>query len=175
MRLTINRRAIRANGTMPTEPVTSILDGNSAPLPAFVSTLHTADGEEVGRVVYRPARPLSCGARLWVETMRPVDVARRCGRPLPHTHTPRPCRTIIHVNQHVARRNVKHGEDEPPITVKSGKRNRYGHTALIAPGVRVAHDPADPALDGSIYFVEAPIIKPAPYPTRPRNNLNSSK
>lgn len=26
------------------------------------------DGEEVARVVYRPHKPLSCGARCWIET-----------------------------------------------------------------------------------------------------------
>jgi len=31
-------------------------------------------GEEVARVVYRPHRPLSCGARCWVETNGEVRI-----------------------------------------------------------------------------------------------------
>jgi len=33
------------------------------------------DGEEVARVVYRPEKPLSCGAHVWIETTARVDVA----------------------------------------------------------------------------------------------------
>lgn len=39
---------------------------------------HTAsimkDGEEVARVVYSPDKPLSCGARVWIETENQVVV-----------------------------------------------------------------------------------------------------
>jgi len=30
------------------------------------------DGSEVARVVYRPDSPLSCGAHVWIETMKEV-------------------------------------------------------------------------------------------------------
>lgn len=30
------------------------------------------DGEEVARVVYRPDKPLSCGAKCWIETQNKV-------------------------------------------------------------------------------------------------------
>jgi len=30
-------------------------------------------GEEVARVVYRPHKPLSCGARCWIETQLKVE------------------------------------------------------------------------------------------------------
>lgn len=32
------------------------------------------DGVEVARVVYRPHKPLSCGARCWIETQLKVEV-----------------------------------------------------------------------------------------------------
>jgi hypothetical protein len=32
------------------------------------------DGEEIARVVYRPDKPLSCGARVWIETKKEVRV-----------------------------------------------------------------------------------------------------
>lgn len=37
----------------------------------------------------------------------------------------------IHVNQHVIRKNLKHDEDEPCITVKSSRDNQYGKTVTI--------------------------------------------
>ena len=36
--------------------------------------LFDAEGREVARVIYRPEKPLSCGARVWIETHNPVDV-----------------------------------------------------------------------------------------------------
>jgi len=34
-------------------------------------------GEEVARVVYRPDRPLSCGAHVWIETQLTVQTITR--------------------------------------------------------------------------------------------------
>ena len=38
---------------------------------------------------------------------------------------------IIHVNQHVIKRNTKLGTDEPVLTVKTYRENNYGHEAII--------------------------------------------
>ena len=40
-------------------------------------------------------------------------------------------KTVIHVNQHVIRANKKKGENNPVITVKDYKSNRYAHDAII--------------------------------------------
>ena len=40
-------------------------------------------------------------------------------------------KTIIHVNQHVIRKNTKTGESKPCLTVKTYKENRYAHEAVI--------------------------------------------
>lgn len=32
------------------------------------------DGEVVARIVYRPDKPLSCGAKVWIETENRVEV-----------------------------------------------------------------------------------------------------
>jgi hypothetical protein len=40
-------------------------------------------------------------------------------------------KTVIHVNQHVIRRNGKTGGRAPCLTVKSGKSNTYAHEAII--------------------------------------------
>ena len=37
--------------------------------------IRDADGNEVARVVYRPHKPLSCGARCWIETQLEVEVS----------------------------------------------------------------------------------------------------
>lgn len=36
--------------------------------------LFDQDGREVAKVIYSPEKPLSCGARVWIETYNPVDV-----------------------------------------------------------------------------------------------------
>lgn len=36
--------------------------------------IRDANGDEVARVVYRPHRPLSCGAHCWIETQLKVDL-----------------------------------------------------------------------------------------------------
>jgi len=47
--------------------------------------------------------------------------------------------TYIHVNQHKIKANLKHGTNEPVITVKQGKSNRYGHTVDILGPSSVAY------------------------------------
>ena len=37
----------------------------------------------------------------------------------------------IHVNQHKIKANLKHGTNEPVITVKEGRKNTYGHSVQI--------------------------------------------
>ncbi len=34
-------------------------------------------GNEVARVVYRPEQPLSCGARVWIETKQGIEIIER--------------------------------------------------------------------------------------------------
>ena len=40
-------------------------------------------------------------------------------------------KTYIHVNQHKIRGNLKHGTNDPVITVKEGKSNTYCHEVKI--------------------------------------------
>jgi hypothetical protein len=37
---------------------------------------HAVDIDGPAKVVYRPSSPLSCGARVWIETLAPVIIAR---------------------------------------------------------------------------------------------------
>jgi len=34
---------------------------------AHEAILRTKEGDEIARVIYRPHKPLSCGARVWIE------------------------------------------------------------------------------------------------------------
>ena len=38
---------------------------------------------------------------------------------------------IIHVNQHKIRKNTKEGTDEPVLTIKTYKDNKYAHEAVM--------------------------------------------
>lgn len=40
-------------------------------------------------------------------------------------------KTIVHVNQHNIRSNVKHNTNKPVLTCKTYKENNYGHIAII--------------------------------------------
>ncbi|CAM5235767.1 hypothetical protein [Streptomyces griseomycini] len=68
-------------------------------------------------------------------------------------------KTIIHVNQHVIRRNRTHGENEPVLTVKTYKSNAYAHTAIIrdangAEVARVIYRPDRPLPCGAHVWIE---------------------
>ncbi len=66
---------------------------------------------------------------------------------------------IIHVNQHVIRRNTKNKTFEPVLTVKTYKENNYAHEAIIMTkeGVEVARvvdSPHKPLSCGARVWVE---------------------
>lgn len=63
-------------------------------------------------------------------------------------------KTIIHVNQHVIRANLKHGENNPVLTVKSGKTNRYAHEVVIDGPSKVVHSPDKPLSCGARVWIE---------------------
>lgn len=64
-------RSNRKNGA--NEPVLTVktYDSNTY---AHEAIIRDAAGNEVARVVYRPDKPLSCGARVWIETYGTVEI-----------------------------------------------------------------------------------------------------
>jgi hypothetical protein len=68
-------------------------------------------------------------------------------------------KTIIHVNQHIIKKNTKTGENEPPLTVKTYKDNRKAHQAIIYDKdgnevARVINSPHKPLSCGARVWIE---------------------
>jgi hypothetical protein len=59
----------------------------------------------------------------------------------------------IHINQHVLKSNKKHGTNDPIITVKSYKDNRYGHEVVINGPCRIVYTPDKPLSCGATVYI----------------------
>lgn len=86
-----------------------------------------------GRQLYVPRRRLS---GLWI--YEPEKSVKR----------------IVHVNQHVIRKNVKEGTRNPPVTVKTYKENRYGMEVEIPGPSKVVYSPDKPLSCGARLWIE---------------------
>lgn len=77
-----------------------------------------------------------------------------------HGPVGRPAKTIVHVNQHVIRANLRDGTQAPPITVKSRGRNTYARTVRIEGPCRLVYRPDHPLDCGARLWLEttAPVI-----------------
>lgn len=68
-------------------------------------------------------------------------------------------RTIIHVNQHKIKSNVKNNTEEPVLTVKTYKSNQYAHQVIIygqdgLPAAKVVYRANDPLSCGAHVWIE---------------------
>lgn len=63
-------------------------------------------------------------------------------------------KTIIHVNQHVIRANAKNGTNDPVLTVKDYKSNRYAHSVNINGASRIVYSPDKPLSCGAKVWIE---------------------
>ena len=63
-------------------------------------------------------------------------------------------KSIIHVNNHVIKRNAKTGEREPTLTVKQGRNNTYAHSVEILGPSRVVYSPDKPLNCGAKVWIE---------------------
>ena len=61
---------------------------------------------------------------------------------------------VIHVNQHIIKRNRKTGEREPVLTVKTYKSNDYCHEVEITGPARVIYRPDKPLSCGATVWIE---------------------
>lgn len=63
-------------------------------------------------------------------------------------------KTIIHVNQHVIKKNTKTKGRNPVLTVKTYKSNTYAHEVRIKGESRIVYSPHDPLSCGARVWIE---------------------
>ena len=63
-------------------------------------------------------------------------------------------KTIIHVNQHIIRKNRKTGERQPVLTVKTYKTNTYAHAVTVSGPCVVRYEPDAPLSCGATVWIE---------------------
>lgn len=63
-------------------------------------------------------------------------------------------KTIIHVNQHVVKSNRKNSVNDPVLTVKTYKENRYAHEVDIKGDSKVVYSPDKPLSCGAHVWIE---------------------
>jgi hypothetical protein len=63
-------------------------------------------------------------------------------------------KTIIHVNQHAVKANAKNGANDPVLTVKTYKDNRYAHTVDVKGPSKIVYSPDKPLSCGARVWVE---------------------
>lgn len=70
----VNQHNIRRNATKGTsDPVLTVKTYKSNDY-ANEAVIKSLDGTELARIIYSPDRPLSCGARVWIETEHDVEI-----------------------------------------------------------------------------------------------------
>ena len=63
-------------------------------------------------------------------------------------------KTIIHVNQHVIKKNRKTGAIDPVLTCKTYKSNTYAHEVIIDGRSRIVYSPDKPLSCGAHVWIE---------------------
>jgi hypothetical protein len=63
-------------------------------------------------------------------------------------------KTKIHINQHIIKSNGKTGDNDPVITVKTYKENRYAHEVVINGPSRLVYSPDKPLSCGAKVWIE---------------------
>lgn len=63
-------------------------------------------------------------------------------------------KTIVHVNQHIIRANKTKGEQNPPLTIRQGKRIVRAHEVELIGPVRVVYRPDKPLSCGARVWIE---------------------
>jgi hypothetical protein len=63
-------------------------------------------------------------------------------------------KTIIHVNQHIIKKNRKEGTAEPVLTVKTYKTNTYASSVTVHGPSTIVYQPDKPLSCGAHVWVE---------------------
>ena len=64
-------------------------------------------------------------------------------------------KTIVHVNQHIIKRNSKTGERNPVLTVKTYRSNKYASEVLIMGDCKIIYSPDKTLPCGAKVWIEA--------------------
>ena len=63
-------------------------------------------------------------------------------------------KTIVHVNQHVIKKNRKDGSRDPVLTVKNYKETKYAHEVIFHGPVKFVYSPDKPLSCGAHVWAE---------------------
>ena len=63
-------------------------------------------------------------------------------------------KTVIHVNQHVIKKNRKNGSNDPVLTCKTYKSNTYAHEVTIGGPSKIVYSPNKPLSCGAHVWIE---------------------
>ena len=63
-------------------------------------------------------------------------------------------KTVIHVNQHVIKANLKNGTADPVLTIKTYKTNVYAHEVEILGPSKIVYSPSKPLSCGARVWIE---------------------
>lgn len=63
-------------------------------------------------------------------------------------------KTIIHVNQHAIRRNIKADVKEPVLSIKTYKSNNYANNVVIKGPSKIVYSPDKPLSCGARVWIE---------------------
>jgi hypothetical protein len=63
-------------------------------------------------------------------------------------------KTIIHVNQHIIKRNAKEGSQDPVLTVKTYNSHQYAYEVDIRGPSKVVYSPDKPLSCGARVWIE---------------------
>ena len=72
----VNQHKIKSNKKVALDDTEPVLTVKTYKVNRYAKTaiIRDENGKEVARVVYRPHKPLSCGAHCWIETQLDVEV-----------------------------------------------------------------------------------------------------
>ena len=75
--LHVNQHVIRANKkNCEADPVITVKSGKSNDYVHEAEILEPLTGEVLAKIIYSPDKPLSCGAQVWVETYKTVNLIK---------------------------------------------------------------------------------------------------
>jgi hypothetical protein len=63
-------------------------------------------------------------------------------------------KTIIHVNQHIIKDNRKHNKNNPVLTIKTYKTNKYASEVILEGPSKVIYSPNKPLSCGAHVWIE---------------------